>query len=572
MRIMSDFREGMWGVVQTPISALDFDFAGYADEHLDARRAGPRRPALPDLAGGRPCDDRDLPAGARCVIIGGGVGGTSIAYHLAELGWRDVVLLDRNQLTSGSTFHSAGLVGQLRSSRLADEDDDVLGRALPEARRRRVRPGLDRVRRHPAGLLARALGGDAAPGGLGEDVRAAARADLAPRRRRSGSRSWSPTACSAPRGCRPTATSTRRSSPTRSPTARAAAAAASTPARASRGSTCTAAACTACAPSGATSRPTWSSTRAGCTPRRSAGWPACGSRSSRSPTSTWSRSRSASAARHPLPTLRDPDLLIYFREEGGGLVMGGYERDSAPWSLRDGGRGLDADPARLQRPPARGGLGPLRGDRRQLARARAGDGGRQGHAADQRPGGVHARRRVLPRRDRRARLLRRRRLLRARAGRRGRDRQGDGGVDRRGRAVARPLAHGRPPLRRALPLAALHAGPHARGLRDVLRHQVPEPRAAARAGRCGRRPRTRGTPRTAPRSARSPAGSGSTGTRRTPRTATRRCARAAGPGATGRRRSAPSTGRAARRPRCSTSPRSPSSRSPAPARRSSSSA
>jgi 4-methylaminobutanoate oxidase (formaldehyde-forming) len=50
------------------------------------------------------------------VIIGGGVGGTSLAYHLAELGWEDVVLLDRNQLTSGSTFHSAGLVGQLRGS------------------------------------------------------------------------------------------------------------------------------------------------------------------------------------------------------------------------------------------------------------------------------------------------------------------------------------------------------------------------------------------------------------------------------------------------------------------------
>jgi len=53
---------------------------------------------------------------ARCVIVGGGVGGASLAYHLAKLGWEDVVLLERSQLTSGSTFHSAGLVGQLRGS------------------------------------------------------------------------------------------------------------------------------------------------------------------------------------------------------------------------------------------------------------------------------------------------------------------------------------------------------------------------------------------------------------------------------------------------------------------------
>jgi glycine cleavage system aminomethyltransferase T/glycine/D-amino acid oxidase-like deaminating enzyme len=58
----------------------------------------------------------ELPDAARCVIVGGGVGGTSIAYHLAQLGWDDVVLLERSQLTSGSTFHSAGLVGQLRGS------------------------------------------------------------------------------------------------------------------------------------------------------------------------------------------------------------------------------------------------------------------------------------------------------------------------------------------------------------------------------------------------------------------------------------------------------------------------
>src|SRR3954468_17328851 len=53
---------------------------------------------------------------ARAVIIGGGVGGTSSAYHLAERGWTDIVLVERAELTSGSTFHSAGLVGQLRGS------------------------------------------------------------------------------------------------------------------------------------------------------------------------------------------------------------------------------------------------------------------------------------------------------------------------------------------------------------------------------------------------------------------------------------------------------------------------
>jgi glycine cleavage system aminomethyltransferase T/glycine/D-amino acid oxidase-like deaminating enzyme len=53
---------------------------------------------------------------ARAVVIGGGVGGCAVLYWLARLGWDDVVLVERADLTSGSTFHSAGLVGQLRSS------------------------------------------------------------------------------------------------------------------------------------------------------------------------------------------------------------------------------------------------------------------------------------------------------------------------------------------------------------------------------------------------------------------------------------------------------------------------
>ena len=58
----------------------------------------------------------NIPAKARAVIIGGGVSGCSVAYHLAKAGWTDIVLLERQQLTSGTTWHAAGLIGQLRGS------------------------------------------------------------------------------------------------------------------------------------------------------------------------------------------------------------------------------------------------------------------------------------------------------------------------------------------------------------------------------------------------------------------------------------------------------------------------
>ncbi|MEO6301102.1 MAG: FAD-dependent oxidoreductase [Paracoccaceae bacterium] len=57
-----------------------------------------------------------LPTTAKAVIIGGGIIGCSTAYHMGKLGWTDTVLLEKSKLTSGTTFHAAGLVGQLRTS------------------------------------------------------------------------------------------------------------------------------------------------------------------------------------------------------------------------------------------------------------------------------------------------------------------------------------------------------------------------------------------------------------------------------------------------------------------------
>ncbi|WP_372833352.1 GcvT family protein, partial [Puniceibacterium confluentis] len=72
-----------------------------------------------------------LPTQARVVIIGGGIIGCSVAYHLTKLGWSDVVLLERKQLTSGTTWHAAGLIAQLRATanmtRLARYSQELYG-------------------------------------------------------------------------------------------------------------------------------------------------------------------------------------------------------------------------------------------------------------------------------------------------------------------------------------------------------------------------------------------------------------------------------------------------------------
>ncbi len=86
-------------------------------------------------------DPAALPTSARVVVVGGGVGGASVAYHLAQAGERDVLLVERADLTSGSTFHSAGLVGVLRAD-----------------------PTLTRMNMHSAALYACLQSGDHPPG------------------------------------------------------------------------------------------------------------------------------------------------------------------------------------------------------------------------------------------------------------------------------------------------------------------------------------------------------------------------------------------------------------------------
>ena len=68
------------------------------------------------------------PRKAQAVIIGGGVIGCSVAYHLAKIGWSDVVLLERKKLTSGTTWHAAGLIGQL----LVNQDMNKLAKYTAE--------------------------------------------------------------------------------------------------------------------------------------------------------------------------------------------------------------------------------------------------------------------------------------------------------------------------------------------------------------------------------------------------------------------------------------------------------
>jgi glycine cleavage system aminomethyltransferase T/glycine/D-amino acid oxidase-like deaminating enzyme len=287
--------------------------------------------------------ERDLPSRARCVIVGGGVGGTSIAFHLAELGHRDVLLLERSELTSGSTFHSAGLVGQLRGSvsltrmmmdsvelyrRLAGTEHDpgwiecggIRLACTPERwEETRRQAGWAKTFGLPLELISPDEARERFPLMAADGVLGA---------------SWLPTdgyldpsrltyalADGARRGGCRILTHTRVTGiDVRDGAVRGV--------RTDRGDV----ECEVLVNAGgmyAAEIGRLAGVRVPLVPM-----------AHEYLVTQPFRERDGTH----LPTLRDPDHLVYFREEGGGLVMGGYERRSAPWALAGGG-GLDAIPA-----------------------------------------------------------------------------------------------------------------------------------------------------------------------------------------------------------------------------------
>ena len=481
---------------------------------------------------------------ARAVVIGGGVGGCSILYWLTRLGWDDVVLVERADLTSGSTFHSAGLVGQLRSSlaltRMMMSSVELYRTLGDEVG---LETGLARGRLASARLVRGADGGASPPGRLGEDIRPSARAGL----RRRGAAAV-PADVDRRRARRRVPADRRLHRPvpadaSRSPKARGARGAeiAHQHAR-DRDRRRARARHRRRDRQGRRSRQRSSSTRAGCSPPSSGGSPA-----STVPVIPMAHEYlvtrpSGPAARHaddarPLAARLLPRRVRRARHGRLRARPGAVGRSTA--SPRDfNGRLLAEDWA------------ALRGADRERDRPRAGARRRRGRPADQRAGGVHAGRRVHPRA----------RPTCAASGSPPASAR-TASPARAGWASSSPSGSSR--ARRASTSGrwtrAASAADYADREYTLARtvevystyYDVKYPGHERQAGRPLRTsPTYRRLPRAAaPRSARSPAGSGRTGSSRTQR-AGDECAAAArlGRDGSGRRRSAPSTGAAARRP------------------------
>ena len=436
---------------------------------------------------------------ARAVIIGGGVGGTSIAYHLTELGWTDIVLVDRAELTSGSTFHSAGLVGQLRGS-VTLTRMMMYGSAL--YRRLREETGVDpswhevgsiRLASSPARMeeLERQAGW-AKTFGLPMDLITAREAqDRFPLMTTDGVLGgvWLPTdGWLDPSGlAQALAAGARSRGATIQPHTRVVGIAVD-----------------GGAPGRRTPRVTGVTVEHRGERREIRADVVVNAGGMFAPeigrmvgvtipiipmAHQYLFTDEMPGVHAGLPQLRDPDNLVYFREEVGGLCMGGYERDPAAWSL-DGvppdfnGKLLAPDMPRFE-PIMDGAV------RRVPSIADAGV-----SRVINGPEGVHARQRVHPGRERGPRLLRGRRVLRPRDRRCRRDRAPDGDLDHRWRAGAGPLEDGHPAFRPGVSVAAVHAGPVHRELRHLLRHPLSQRGAPGRPAIAdGARLRDAGSPR-----------------------------------------------------------------------------
>jgi heterotetrameric sarcosine oxidase gamma subunit len=285
-----------------------------------------------------------LPARARIVIIGGGVGGASVAHHLVERGERDVLLLERAELTSGSTFHSAGLVGQLRAD-----------------------PALTRMNGWSADLYRRLeeAGGDGAPGWVESgSLRLASSPERLEEIRRQAA--W------AQRSGLPleliSAEEAAALFPLMSTDGVLGAAYTPTDGQVDPARLCYALAASARAGGARIAQRTRvtaiTTDRGRVTGVRTDRGDVecevvvdCGGMFAaeiarlvgvRVPIVPMSHQYVVTeaflpAGTGPLPSLRDPDLLVYYRQEVEGLVMGGYERRSAPWTAT--AQSFDAVPA-----------------------------------------------------------------------------------------------------------------------------------------------------------------------------------------------------------------------------------
>ncbi len=132
--LMSQYGWTLWASIQEATSDIDFPFWPWGMEKYERAVATFRGPPVwttssmtsnadrlhraddETRTNAHGYGDRAARAGHEVVIIGGGIVGTSVAYHLTRLGWSDVVVVEQGQLSSGTTWHAAGLLGQLRAT------------------------------------------------------------------------------------------------------------------------------------------------------------------------------------------------------------------------------------------------------------------------------------------------------------------------------------------------------------------------------------------------------------------------------------------------------------------------